>query len=94
MSDSEVNMDRGGFIESVRDFETTVVRLSVNGNTDGYVCFIIELKEQDGNDMRLWASDELDPELIAKINDNSQIVFSAERDEDGDMVMTECKVVH
>lgn len=91
MMAEQVEMDNG-YITSVTDIETTVLHQSSNGE----YCYTVDVddRSEPHGKMRLWCSDDLDKYIIERIRDNSHIRFSAERDEDGDMVITKLQVLH
>lgn len=87
----EIEMKQG-FIVALTDIEATVLRQSSNGD----YCFTVDIedKSEPHGHMRLWVSDDLDQKLIEKIRDQSHIRFSAQRDDDGDMIVTNLKVLN
>lgn len=73
--------------EIIEDQLATVLGLLNREN--GYYCFMVDRPYC----MKLWASDELDSEIVKQLFEGSRILYSAELDDEGDMVMDKLEVL-
>lgn len=82
----EIWLNSSGEVTAVFNIEAAVKKVSNNG----YFSFILDIP----SDLRVWASDDLDRSLIEKISVGNRIIYSAELDDDDDMVMTDVKMIN
>lgn len=99
MISQQVEM-KNGYIVSVNDIETTILRTILRpyaneSSPDQFFCFVVDVEDlsEPNGLMKLWVSDELEKSKIERLSINSHIRFSAERDEDGDMIITKLRIL-
>lgn len=72
----------------IKDCEAMVVMCSNGG--DEFFGFTVD----NPHYTRLWVSDEVDPQLVKKIEKGMTIKYSADEDDEGDMLITELEIVN
>lgn len=74
-------------IAEIKNMSAQIIELPSNG-LGSFFCFVVDAPRN----LKLWISEELDRDMISKLRVGDVIKYSAEQDDDGDMLITELEV--